>query len=113
MPMLVRGDADQKPESIFARLLFILACILIPIGAFLFPIFIFELLIYHEHVAMMGVLEFIFVVVPLLSTAFARAGQNENLWIIIKLFIFGLFLFAVFFAVNFVKVLPLFFGAMG
>ena len=106
--MFVQGDNNRKTEA-----LFILVYIFVPIGAFLFPPFIFTLLLYHGQAIMMGILEFLFLVVPILFVTLAKPKQNNNLWIIIRLFIFGLFLFAVFFAVLFIKALPAFFGAMG
>ena len=109
----LQGDNDQKTENNSIRLLFVLVYILIPIGAFLFPPFIFTLLIYHKQVIMTGVLEFLFLVVPLLFVTLAKPKQSDGLWLFTKLFILGLFLFAIFFAAIFIKILPAFFGTMG
>jgi hypothetical protein len=111
--MFVQDINDQKKENIFIRSLFVLSYVLIPIGAFLFPPSIFTLLIYHKQVIMMLILEFLFLVVPILFLTLAKPKQNKDFLIIIRLFILGLFLFAIFFAVIFVKILPVFFGAMG
>jgi len=111
--MFAQGDNNQKTDNIFIRLLFVLVYILIPIGAFLFPPFIFTLLIYHKQVIMSGILEFLFLIVPILFVTFARPKRDMRFWIFFRLFIFGLFLFAIFFAVLFVKILPALLGAMG
>ena len=109
----VQGNSDQNPENIIARLFFVLMYILVPIGAFLFPPFIFTLLIYHRQVIMMGIIESLFLVVPILFITLAKPKQDKKIWNIIRLFILGLFLFAIFFAVIFVTILPAFLGAMG
>jgi hypothetical protein len=113
MSMFVQSNNGDKTENIFIRSLCVLGYILILIGGFIFPIFIFTLLIYHEGVLMIGILEFIFLVIPILFLTLARSKINRNFGIIIKLFIFGLFLFAIYLVVFFLKVLPAFLGAMG
>jgi hypothetical protein len=111
--MFIQSDDGQKPENIFVRLLSVVAYILVPIGTFLFPPFVFTLLIYHKQMVMMGILEFLFLIVPILFVTLVKPKHTNESMIIIRLFILGLFIFAIFFAVIFMKVLPAFFGAMG
>jgi hypothetical protein len=99
--------------AIRIRLFYVLMYILVPIGAFLFPAFIFTLLIYHRQAIKMGIVECILLVVPILFITLTKPKQDKKIGNIIRLCVLGLFLFAIVFAVLFTILLPVFLGAMG
>jgi hypothetical protein len=118
MAMLIQ-DCNTK-SNFFVRAFTILLYVVIPVGAFLFPVFLLMIFIVHQKPYIIfetGLIELLFLFVPMFFIIITKAKNTGRYTIGIKLMFFGLILFGLFFGVIFVKVLltvlGAFLGSMG